>query len=336
MHGPRLALVGLLVCLSGCGPAGNDRFLLDAARQVLPAVAPLNTTGQPLTADQWRAGNVYYELFTALRDFDPAKDEGKVGVDNVFASIYLAGLYYAGNYDKLAPITPHPVASPFPFKSLDATLTEVPYSDTYERGKNLLTTGGTETTEINMAAREVNKEKHWLLSFKNQGGWNVIQGSQDESTGDLELNLTSAALEGTSTGYIQRNYVRGNTRSHAFVLKMIKYNAITNGYKLALVGKGVSRGAGNYFLFRLKDNNLNNATMGPGEGGAYYCVAGDASETTLSAASTNAGSATVDANCASLQTDVDRMWRDVWTIGAATDVPTSAASFANSSLQLSL
>ncbi len=64
------------------------------------------------------------------------------------------------------------------------------------------------------------------------------------------------------SGFAIRARVDGNSATHTFDLKMA-----ING--TSIVGKGISRGAGNHFLFR--------------SGGSYYCIPAEATEADLMA-----------------------------------------------------
>jgi len=330
-----------LAFVASCG-SGDDRdpnFLINAAKNVTPAISGSIVSSfregasSARTMSEWNNGNAMYELFTVLRNFNPDTDQGVIGVDNMYMNLWLAGMYYSEHIESLDDLSAKPISSPFSgFKTVDSALAESVFSDTYDQAKNALNTGGN-TTEAHMAARETGAEKHMLITFKNGGCWTVLQGVYNGDSKDIELNSTTACIEGSYTetnSYIQRNYIKGNENTHSFILKAVKYSGA--GYKLALVGKGISQGSGNYFLFKMKDSG---GSSGPGETGAYYCFPASADVTALQAMSTAGTEIAEGSNCYGYKDSVDTLWGSAWDISTeTTDVPRTKASFTNSSLQL--
>ena len=81
----------------------------------------------------------------------------------------------------------------------------------------------------------------------------IIQAVYDESTGDLKLGMFMANHVEETIPYweIVRAYAEGNTGTNLFTLKIIRDGY---GYDHNLIGRGKARGAGNYFLLKLRNN----------------------------------------------------------------------------------
>lgn len=131
----------------------------------------------------------------------------------------------------------------------------------------------------------------------------MIQAAYDSTSGDISVRFAQAVhypagsyMGGVDgSGFAIRAQIDGNSVSHEFELKMAINQTL-------LIGKGISRGADNYFLFRNGDN--------------YYSVPADATEADL-ASVTPTDLAGVPASCAGYAADVSAMTP----YDTATDLP---------------
>ena len=133
-----------------------------------------------------------------------------------------------------------------------------------------------------VAYRESGADRFMLASYKwapddaEQIAIGAIQTLFNDTTKDVDLTFAQTVnypagsdMGGPSGGgFATRTRITGNSASHAFELKIALVNS--GGYRVSVVGKGISQGAGNYFLLR--------------HGAQYYCLAAGATEADLSSA----------------------------------------------------
>jgi hypothetical protein len=241
-----------------------------------------HVSSAPTITDQ--AMNVAFQL---LRNYTHPDDEGKVDMSNIYKVLWEASHYLAE-----APSRCSSVAS-----VTDTAIAPYQFSDflghTYDCTGNQAESGGYGSS---VAYKVSGDNKYMLASYKwapdstQQIAIGVIQTSYNDTTKDISLIFAQAVnypagstMGGPSgSGFSTRARITGNSGTHAFELKMLTQSA-------SLVGKGISQGAGNFFLMRSGSN--------------YYCLPAGATETDL-AAITPTTYANVSANCASYKADV--------------------------------
>ncbi len=155
----------------------------------------------------------------------------------------------------------------------------------------------------------------------DEGEFNAIQGTYNESTKDLNLHFAQLVDHGDSH-FGRRIRITGNVEDHSFVLRSLSGPKDVNevgGSWVSIVGKGISQGTGNYFLLKIKSNQTG------WESGKYLCFNANINKTELDALETAkpTGDATVDANCADFQTEVDALTFFEF----ATDMPHAVSDF---------
>jgi hypothetical protein len=321
MKRPGLALAAALA-LGGCGGAGSsgtdENFFFEAGRNTAPAITPASggsrvATSRSVLVSQWSWGNPVFEMFNTLRDYDDARDQGTIGIDNVYKTLFQAGQFYNEDRSRCSPVAAKAIASPFDFGN------DVIYDCAMNDA----------SSKHGHASREIGGVKSGLMTWQVDYSSNgviergAMQGHFADATGAVKIDeatyvdyLASDPTHGDHD-FCVRFLIEGNASAHSFTLKLMKYN--TNGYYwISLVGSGVSRGAGQYFLFKASD--MTDGTW------KYYCFPADVSETQMQSV---AGSTTVDPHCLSHQAAVDAL-----VPFTSTDVPTAASSFANSSIYL--
>ena len=236
----------------------------------------------PSITDQ--AMNVAFQL---LRDYTYPTDEGKVDMTNMYKVLYEAGRYLDEAPSICSTISP----------ATDASISPYAFSDflghTYDCGGSQAESGGYGSS---VAYKASGSDKYMLASYKwapdaaQQIAIGVIQASYNDTTKEVSLifaqavNYPAGSTMGGAggSGFATRARITGNSGTHTFELKMLTQNA-------SLVGKGISQGAGNYFLIR--------------NGSDYYCLPAGATEDDLGVV-TKTDVAGVDANCASYTADV--------------------------------
>jgi len=310
-----LAALVAALALTACGKSSpKSNFLYESARQTTPVIRPGGATGAvtapALPADApWTFGNPAFEVFTMLRDYDPAKDVGRsVGLDNLYKSLWQTGSFYDEYRARCAPITPAVITSPF----------DLGNAVTYDCAVN------DRSAKHGHASREPAGQKlglnTWQVDYDDgQSELGVQELAYATATGDLVVDEAIWVRITASNSFSMRYHIEGNDQTHQFSVKLLKYTA--GGYWVSVVGAGVSKGAGNHFLFKASDLS--------GLAGGYFCYPAELTEVQMQAIGwTTAGG--IDAACAPLQATVDALTPLV----APQDVPTSAASFAGSSIYL--
>lgn len=265
-----LFLLAAACALGGCGgddspatPAGEatPNLLFTAVKQAVPAFEPSVTGAKAALPDQ--ALQVAFQL---LRDYTYPDDEGVVDMSNLYKVLWEASSRLDEAPMRCAAVT----------AAIDADLTPFAFDDllghSYALGMSEEEGGyGTSIAYANNGdERRMLTSYKWAPDAAQQVAIGVIQAQHDTLSGDLSIRFAQAVryppgstmggAEGS--GFAIRARIDGNSNTHAFDLKMA-----ING--TSIVGKGVSRGAGNWFLFRC--------------GSAYYCIPAEATEAELMA-----------------------------------------------------
>lgn len=262
-------LVVTALVVGSCGsdspstPTGSDgtNVLFTAVKQAVPTFMPAAKSADKTISDQ--AMMVAYQL---LRNYTYPDDEGVVDMSNIYKVLWETGRYLDEAPTRCAAVT----------EATDSALSPFPFSDflghSYALGM-ALEEGGYGTS---IAYGVAGDERRMLATYKwapdaaQQVAIGVIQAGHNAVTGDVAVRFAQAVryppgstMGGVDgSGFAIRARIDGNSITHAFELKMA-----VNG--TSIVGKGISRGAGNYFLFRC--------------GEAYYCIPAEATEADLAA-----------------------------------------------------
>jgi len=327
-----LAIISILAI--GCSSTSTSLDFAAPAKATMPIFAVSQTQAsilqkilgmlenRAMAADSWANGNFFYEVWYAFADSSLPNpyNGGMWGSENLLWNIDQANncsknltCMNALNRSITGPLTMGSDNYVCGFIS-DSGDTKVAYS-----ASGTIPDAGTGT-----ASAEVIKALITFHSSNNDfhsDGQLVMMGSYNKVTGDLTLKVASYGDEPSLNNVFSvRMDVVGNAFTHAFTLYYSKRNSPmqVNGYytnNLDLVGKGVSQGAGKYFLVKVQDTYGKrqfgpNAGMGPA-GGEYYCYpagAGDAELRGLTEdANTTTSTANISPNCASYVTDVAAM-----------------------------
>ncbi len=285
----------------------EGNFFLDAAKGTTPVIeasSQNNAVALKSTEEtgDWTNGNPLYEMFSILRDYNNETDEGTVGTENIYKTLFQTGQFFDATQESGDTIPDQVITSPFDFGNGDVNYNIAVNDDTDQNGFAIKKDG-----DINYALFG------WHKEYTNESEWGVLQGNYDKSTGDLSVDLVS--FSNAQNPYAMRIEIEGNDSTHQFTIRLMKHTE--GGYTISVVGHGISKGEGNYFLFKVRDweNNTPNITD------KYYCFNATATEDTLKTMN-YLGSETVISECADYQSTVDRL--NFFTLD---DLPQSAADF---------
>jgi hypothetical protein len=98
-------------------------MFMDAAEQSAPVFEVVegllkqNRSGlEALYASTFDWGNVNYEIFNLMREYDNTAEEGDIGIDNMYKALYQAGQFFAGAASQCTSIpTTTAIIPPFDF-----------------------------------------------------------------------------------------------------------------------------------------------------------------------------------------------------------------------------
>lgn len=265
----RLLLIGLLVLVAlgvfiGCGQltggsSGASYFnpLVEASA---PVFKPSTASAQAAqvfdihaqATSDWGSGNPLYAVYFSLREYINSRDNGIVDRSNIYKLLTDTDAVFSAASPDAVAITEQLITPPFTVMSA-VTCDKAHNDTTNKQGIALKETSST-----------VNGIMTWIWSdspTKNEYG--VVNASRDATSVWVDMSYSvSYDLSTTETTYNLRGKVSGNPSSHEF-----EYRYIIGGYKI--VGKGVSRGAGNNMLIKY---------AGPGSVTKYIVVPGTADE----------------------------------------------------------
>ncbi len=293
--------------------SSSENFFYLAAKEVAPA---FNGAASKKMTRALSPGSLIYAVFDLLRDYQYPADEGVIDMHNIYKVLYEAGQIYQTAETGCSSITEASVASPF----------DLGITDTYNCAGN----GGTMSDSYanGFAIKDASPLKYALLTYRwapdspNHEEHGILQGSFNDNTGDLSLKMIHNVYYAASDGFVVRSDIEGNATTHAFTLKSITAGTGSSTSFTSIVGKGISRGSGNYFLLKVNSDTLT---------GRYFCIPAGATETDLELM-TATGYDNVDANCSAYQADVDAM---TFLEDNVSTIPGSISDFTGSTILLS-
>lgn len=306
----------VIVAFNSCGGGETENFFYSSMKNVSPTIVEGSSTASINALD---SGTIIGSIYEALRDYEYPRDEGVIDMHNIYKVLNTAGQIY-----EKAELS-------------CASITEKAFTAPYDMGLNSTTyncAGNSDTMNDNyangFAIKEVDGIKHGLLTYRwapesTQAGHGILQGSYTATTGDVSVRMLHHTHYTTQDGFVVRSHIAGNETTHAFTLSLLSASTGTSPNWTSMVGKGISEGTGNYFLFRVKTSSDNTPK--------YFCFPASATSTVLEQMNSDnsAGKDTVDTECASYKTAVDAM-----TFLTTSDVPMSISDFRNSSILLDI
>jgi hypothetical protein len=301
-------LVLILLASASCGsdnPSGGGSgldFMTPAAATfpVMPASSRDQATARSPANVSWTWGDRLFETYVILATTAAATSWG---TNNVYNNINTAQGYTS--HLQVTDTLGRTITSPISWNGGTEVSYESGDHDTSSRLNWIAWTNSGATMRALIASQDDNTTGGEKLEQL------VMQGDYNSTTQDLSLKVACMAdysvsyYHGSNAGrYSMRMDASGNAGTHAFTLKVIKTNSPNGYYNITFVGKGISQGAGNYFLFAMKEMNTGGAW-----GSIYYvCFPASATLAQIQALSptTNVTDASL-ANCAAYKADVQAM-----------------------------
>lgn len=270
-----LMVIAVFVITAAC-EKNNDRtpdegyFFLEAAKKTLPVIPQGSLKNFSASAgvksvtgdDTWVIDNPLFIIYSMLREYNPDVENG-VGIDNIYLLLYVTGNLFDETLNQGESIPDQPIAAPFDLGNNNVNYNIALNSNEYQTGSAVRKEGSTNYA-LHAHMRETGGE--WPATERG-----ILQGQYNKATHDLKIDLLSF-LDSDTKDIGLRISVTGNDSTHTFTLKYIKY--ATNEVYAYGVGHGVSKGDGNYFLFRFSSGIEDNLTIQD----SYYCIEATASE----------------------------------------------------------
>ena len=315
----RSSILVLLALVFSC--AGGRTHFLEEAKKAAPAFAPAQSTTQGLEVAQTQSpllgDAVLNAMYQLLRDYEYPRDEGRVDLTNLYKELHTVDETGERARGGCASIAEQPVVAPFdvgPGPTYTCMGNDVE-GERYRYGYALKDSGS--TTYALLAFR-------WSPDPREQRSLGQIQGHFDTSSHQIAFTLVNfveypagSTMGGASgSGFTVRTDLEGNSATHTFTLRAL-VGSLDKTSWTSLVGSGVSRGAGQHFLFRAA---VAGGTSEPQE--RFYCLPSDTDETGLGAMAPES-EGTVSEACAHLAPAVEAL-----VSLTPEDAPLSASEFA--------
>lgn len=319
-----ILLVASVFAFAACsGSSGTTDIIPDtdyvaAAEDVAPAfTAPAAMIFRKADEPTW--GNRSFQIAVLF-----AKDAVELGTSNIYNNVTTAQNIF-DDFKELQDLAEYAFDSEF----------EEPFfgeKETYQYAANY----STETEDVTGGAAMLKDgDKVSILSTSGREATEtsgqesgVMKASYDSGSKILDMDVVQyvnydEVYKGENKGqFIMRMQVIGNAGTHTFnTLKAINYNPNASGegiegYYLNILGKGVSQGAGEYFLFRITDANGSDPEVTDG----YFCVAADSLTVSTDFITPKTEEEIEDTDCAQYLEDVKGMEP----LDKATDLPQQA------------
>jgi hypothetical protein len=278
-----LSVVMLVLAVAGCSsslsssPDIPETDYVGAAEDVAPAfTAPVASLAASFAkADE--GGQWGYRAFEIAVLFAKKSEAAEYGTGNIYNNVNTAQNVF-DDFRVLTDLADYAFETPFVEPFFDDIAT-------YQYAGNYFAEA--EDDEVNGGSAVSNSDDGMVSVLSTSGRSATADSGEERSSMKASYSDTSKSLtldvvqyvdygqevyEGLNTGkFIMRMYVEGNSDSHTFdALKVIKYNSTEGAYYLNIVGKGISQGADNYFLFRITDVNGSDR---PASTNGYFCIA---------------------------------------------------------------
>ncbi len=249
-------------------PEGDTAFYSAAldASPVIEATVSASSSVSFLTTS-WDSGNPVYEIFNALRSYTYPDDEGIIDVSNIYKLLFEAGNNYENASEEVSElVTPVAIESPFDFGTEAVTFTHASTTDALGKAED------GETIQALMT---------WIWDESPKMSYGVLEGTYNESTGAITLDMVYLVDYETESNYCLRVQLSGNESTHEFTLKTSKVGSEEDTYGISMIGKGVSQSESedDYFLMKIIDND----NLSEYESGRYFKFSAAADEDELRA-----------------------------------------------------
>lgn len=287
------------------GGGGSTISLYTSMTSTTPVIKPISTSSSGLSriaatdGTSWESGNPLYSVYFTVREFLHSRDEGIVDRSNLYKLLYDVDTVLSGLTGTAVAIATQEVTPPF--ASLEAVNCNKAYNDTT----------GQRAIAITETSAETNAIISWIWTTgASQKEYGIAKVLLNKTTYDITVDMVFSVdynLSDTATDYNLRCQVTGNTSTHTFQYKYLIGNN-------AIVAKGISKGAGNYMLFKYK--GLSNVVN-------YVVASAEASEAYFKAENTTPTNITTEANDLPASVSAYKTWV------VATDFFTTAEALTN-------
>lgn len=344
-----LIILVFTALLNSClgGSDAIDEIFFTSAKNVAPqftSAIPANLKTIKKSSD-WE-GSTLWNVYRILQDYEYPRDEGVIDGLNIYKTLFDTTKYYEWARSNCAddPITLQAITPQFDLGNsvtydylCNYSTTGTPVSGgtyNYDRGNALKEEGLEEAAAATAAAAaasaneadseveiiDTGNERYFLVTYATLGEssetYGINQAYRDPKTFTVEVDMVYTVFYTNGDSYGVRSEISGIETTHAFTLRIYKYS----GSAFSFAGKGISRGTGNYFLFK-----ISNDTDDP----SYVCFPAGATEETIQALEMT-GYDNVSENCATYKEDVAAM-----TFFTAEDFAESKEDYNNGYMSLS-
>jgi hypothetical protein len=246
-------------------PTGKTAFY-SPATDTTPVITASTSSGSSAVkyiSTDWDSGHPVQEIFNTFQEYTYPDDEGVIDISNIYKLLFEAGNNYETALETVEELNAATeITSPFDFGTDVVSYTHA--TDHYALSKD----GDTVSALLT-----------WIWDEDPKFSYAVIEGTYNETTGDLTLNLVYIVDYETDSDYCLRTYISGNELTHEFTIKYSKTGSEDDTYTLSMIGTGVSQSDSEeaYFLIKMKDNdNLSEYTDG-----RYYKFSASVDEDTM-------------------------------------------------------
>jgi len=267
----------VITTIGGCGqaqqpqPSIGPAIFYSNAKNTAPEFKPSGATGSSIKALTAWEGTTLHAVFYTLREFLPERDEGIVDRSNMYKLLYdvdallnqVKGM--AVTLEAAKVITP-----PFDFGN-NKIYGKAANDESAERGVALNETDTTIEAIVTWIWRDTSNPKHIETG--------VFEASLNKNTYDLAIDFVFSVdydKDDPTTDYNLRVNLTGNATTHAFAFNYVSGGSSEANRLVQMVGKGISKGAGNHFLFKVR-NNQDSQFSSP----RYIVLSAEATEDTL-------------------------------------------------------
>lgn len=248
-------------------PQSHAAVFFNSAESTTPVFKPTTAESSsitPITAktppQNWGSGLPIYSVYYSLREFIHDRDEGHVDRSNLYKLIYDVDTVYSGTSELASTLNEQTVVPPF--NALPSVVCN--------RGIN--NTDGNNAIVLKETTETIDAIITWIWSDQpNKNEYGIAAIHFDKITNNITIDMTYCVDYDTSTpttDYNMRCHVNGNASANAFEYQYI-LSYMNNTYDV-IVAKGISRGAGNYMLFKYRDNGTTKYLVAPGDADETY------------------------------------------------------------------
>jgi len=250
------------------GTEYSSNLFYNNTSSTTPVFEPSSSLASSVIAltSSWESGNPLYSVYFTLREFLASRDEGVVDRSNLYKLLIDVDTVYSALTSAVGTITEQTIISPF------SQLPSIECNRLVNDSTNQRAGALKETTE------EVDAIVTWIWTTgSTQEEYGIATLNYNKLTGDVTVEMTFSVdynLATTATDYNLRCWVTGNTTTNTFKFKYIIGD-------MKIVAEGVSRGAGNYMLFKYSSGEAVNYMVVPGDADEDFFIAQNTSPTNI-------------------------------------------------------